>query len=210
VLNTASDATIQINLALAALEAPLGGDVSYVTARLVNGDPLPDWLKFDPRTGTFAGTPPQGMVASLAPDQAADNDVVTGTLNPDFAPGDGGGQDSGGNKTLTVEVLARDSRGNIAVTLFTIDLKDHGKHGWNIDRDRHGFGLDRHAAASDRSIEGADRGTVAPSARPMPPARHGEALPSGRAGLTEQMAGIGWRSMAAQRNALLASLQQGR
>ena len=34
-----------------------------------------------------------------------------------------------------------------------------------------------------------------------------DAAPAGRAGLTEKMAGIGWRSMHAQRNALLASLQ---
>jgi hypothetical protein len=34
-----------------------------------------------------------------------------------------------------------------------------------------------------------------------------EAAPAGRAGLTEQLASVGWRSMAAQRDALLASLQ---
>ena len=47
------------------------------------------------------------------------------------------------------------------------------------------------------------------------PVRHGDAItvgsgetaPAGRAGLTEQMVSIGWRSMAAQRNPLLASLQ---
>ncbi|WP_210253925.1 Ig-like domain-containing protein, partial [Bradyrhizobium sp. S69] len=55
VLATASDANVQINLALASLEAPLGGDVVYVEARQADGTPLPDWLKFDPATGTFAG-----------------------------------------------------------------------------------------------------------------------------------------------------------
>ena len=57
----------EINLSLAALQAALGGDVAYVTARLANGDPLPDWLKFDPATGTFAGLPPDNAVASIEP-----------------------------------------------------------------------------------------------------------------------------------------------
>jgi hypothetical protein len=67
--------------------------------------------------------------------------------------------------------------------------------------------LEHHAAAS---IEGADHDALTPLAPAMAPVRRGEALPSVRAGLTEQMAAIGWRSMAAQRNALLASLPQGR
>ena len=37
-----------------------------------------------------------------------------------------------------------------------------------------------------------------------------ETAPAGRAGLTEQLASIGWRSMDAERNALLASLRQTR
>lgn len=35
----------------------LGGQVNYV-AKLNNGEPLPDWLSFDPKTLTFAGNPP--------------------------------------------------------------------------------------------------------------------------------------------------------
>jgi hypothetical protein len=216
-LNTASDATVQIDLALATLEAPLGGDLTFVTARLANGDPLPDWLKFDSNTGTFAGLPPQGMFASIAPDQSADSNIVTGTLPPNLDLGSDGATVVAEPKTFTVEVLAQDSRGDIAATIFTIDLRAHaGKQGWNIDRSLQPFGFERHAGTSTSMHQLAD------AARPfellasqVSPIHHGdagaagnnEAVPSGRAGLTEQMAAIGWRSMHAQRNALLASLQ---
>jgi VCBS repeat-containing protein len=224
VLTTASDATVQINLALAALEAPLGGDVAFVVARQANGDPLPDWLKFDPATGTFAGLPPDNAVASIEPDQASDSNIVTGALptNPDL--GLTPPVTAAKPQTITVEVLARDSKGNVAVTTFTIDLRAHpaGKQGWNIQP----FGPARHASLATLSpelaaIESAVRDAT-PSVEPFAargmPVRHGEAIsvggreavPAGRAGLTEQLASIGWRSMDAQRSALLASLQQGR
>jgi hypothetical protein len=228
VLTTASDATVQINLALAALEAPLGGDIAFVTARQANGDPLPDWLKFDPATGTFAGLPPDGAVASIEPDQSADNNIVTGALRPNPDLGLAGLNPPSQPQTLTVEVLARDSKGNIAVTVFTIDLRPHyaGKQGWNIDRSAQPFGDARHAslpmmspelAAIDAAVRDVTRSVEPFGLRGMP-VRHGDSIsvgsgevaPAGRAGLTEQLASIGWRSMAAQRNALLASLQQGR
>ena len=214
-LNTASDASIQIDLTLASLEAPLGGDVAFVTARLANGDPLPDWLKFDPSTGSFAGLPPQGMFASLAPNPSSDSDIVTGTLPP--APGlDGDGAAVAGEQTYTVEVQARDSRGNIVVTIFTIDLRPHaGRHGWNIERGLQPLGSQHHAGTALHDLAA---GNVATPFEPfgahvMPVHRQHdtgpiEAVPAGRAGLSEQMAAIGWRSMHAQRNALLASLQR--
>ena len=220
VLTTASDANVQINLALASLEAPLGGDVVYVEARQADGTPLPDWLKFDPATGTFAGLPPENAVASLAPDRSVDNNIVTGTLKQDF---DGGsGRHEQGSSSITVEVLARDSKGNLAVTVFTIDLHTNGRHGWNMQP----FGVERHAAlvplspelaAIEAAVHDATR-AIEPFGLHGMPVRHGDAIsvgghetaPAGRAGLTEQLASIGWRSMAAQRNALLASLQQGR
>jgi VCBS repeat-containing protein len=224
VLTTASDATVQINLALAALEAPLGGDVAYVVARQANGDPLPVWLKFDPATGTFAGLPPDNAVASIAPDQSSDSDIVTGALPPNPNLGIDGPTERLQPQTITVEVLVRDSRGNIAVTVFTIDLRAHvaAKHGWNIDRNAHPFGHARHAALAApelATLEAAVRDvTREPFALRGMPVRHGDAIsvdvseaaPAGRPGLTEQLASIGWRSMATERNALLASLQQGR
>jgi VCBS repeat-containing protein len=229
VLTTASDATVRINLALAALEAPLGGDVAMVVARQANGDPLPEWLKFDPAIGSFAGLPPDNAVASIEPDQSADNNIVTGALPP--SPDRGLGMGAGPNapvapNTITVEVLARDSKGNIAVTVFTIDLRAHtaGKQGWNLDRNEPSFGPGRHGSLPMMSpelaaIEAAVRDAAGPfepfTLRGLP-VRHGdsiaggirEAAPTGRAGLTEQLASIGWRSMDAQRNSLLASLQQ--
>jgi VCBS repeat-containing protein len=229
VLTTASDATVRINLALAALEAPLGGDVAMVVARQANGDPLPEWLKFDPATGSFAGLPPDNAVASIEPDQSADNNIVTGALPPSHDRGLGIG--AGPNapvapNTITVEVLARDSKGNIAVTVFTIDLRAHtaGKQGWNLDRNEPSFGPGRHGSLPMMSpelaaIEAAVRDAAGPfepfTLRGLP-VRHSdsiaggirEAAPTGRAGLTEQLASIGWRSMDAQRNSLLASLQQ--
>jgi microcystin-dependent protein len=217
VLTTAADASVQINLALAALEAPLGGDVAGVTARQANGDPLPDWLKFDPATGRFAGLPPDNAVASIAPDQS-DNDIVTGALPPNPDLGIAGPNKATAPNSITVEVLVRDSKGNIAATFFTIDLRSRtaGKQGWNIDRNAPPFGGARHASLPATTpelaaIEAAVRGvTLEPFAWRDMPVRRGDAItvaPAGRAGLTEQLASIGWRSMAAQRNALLASLQ---
>jgi hypothetical protein len=221
VLTTASDDTVQINLNLAALETTLGGDVVSVVARQANGDPLPDWLKFDPATGKFAGLPPEGAIASIEPASSSDNDVVTGSLPP--KPDDGvAGPYPATPHTITIEVLARDSKGNVAVTVFTIDLQIHsaGKQSWNAQP----FGGARHASLPMRSPElAAIEAAVRDATRPLEPfalrgltGGHGDAISTsaaetataGRAGLTEQLASVGWRSMAAQRDALLASLQQ--
>jgi hypothetical protein len=225
VLTTASDATVQIDLSLAALETALGGDVAFVTARLANGDPLPDWLKFDPATGTFAGLPPDNAIASIEPDRPADNSAVTGSVSPKSDLGIAGMDTPPQPSTITVEVTARDSKGNIAVSVFTIDLRAHvgGRQGWYLDRTTRPSGHEHHAslpmlspelAAIEQAVRDATRSLEPFALRDMP-LRHGErsaaeAVPAGRAGLSEQLASIGWRSMAAQRNALLASLQQGR
>jgi len=196
-------------------------------ARQANGDPLPDWLKFDPATGTFAGLPPDGAVASLEPERSTDNNIVTGALPPK-AGIDSGATTAGSAtpKTITIEVMARDSKGNMAVTVFTIDLRSPtaGKHGWNMERHAP-LGHQRAVSLPMPSAElAAIEAAVRDVARPIEPlALRGlsidhrdaisvgarESLPAGRAGLTEQLASIGWRSMAAQRDALLASLRQG-
>jgi|GEM_PF-1102235 len=41
------------------------GDQLTFSAELSNGDPLPDWLAFDPATGTFSGTPRNADVGAL-------------------------------------------------------------------------------------------------------------------------------------------------
>jgi VCBS repeat-containing protein len=228
VLSTASDYNVQINVALASLVAPLGGDVAYVIARQANGDPLPDWLKFDPITGTLAGLPPDGMVASIERRGASDNDsdIATSSLPLDPSAGLGPSPVAPAGKTITVEVLARDSRGNVAATVFTIELRPRaGKQGWDTDWNVVPNGT-RHAGLPEVSpelaaIEAAVRdatGTVEPFTIRGLSLRQGDAImlgareapPAGRAGLSEQMAAIGWRAMNAQTNALLASLQQGR
>ena len=222
VLTTASDASVQINLALAALEAPLGGDVLSRSrrARPMWQIPLPDWLKFDSSTGSFAGLlrPAMRWQASRRINPA----TTASSPDPSRQDFDGGsGRHEQGSSSITIEVLARDSHGNIAVTVFTIDLHNNGKHGWNMEP----FGAGRHAslaplspelAAIEAAVHDATR-TTEPFGLHGMPARHGDAIsvgssevaPAGRAGLSQQMAQIGWRSMAAQRNALLASLQQG-
>jgi hypothetical protein len=122
-------------------------------------------------------------------------------------------------------VQARDSKGNIVATVFTINLRSHvaGKQGWNMDWNVQPFGHERHASLPMLSpelaaIEAAVREVTRPiepfAIRGIPMHHHGDAIsvgaresaPAGRAGLTQQLASIGWRSMAAQRDALLASL----
>ena len=122
------DGAVAFNLPLIPLEAALGGDVVSVTASLADGQPLPAWLHFDTQNGQFAG---------LLPD---DNNIATGSLEPDAAiPGQP--HDPNGPaiipQSITIEVLARDSKGNMSITEFTIDLSapmphKGDKHGWNV------------------------------------------------------------------------------
>ncbi len=46
--------------------ADADGDELTLTATLVNGDPLPAWLTFNPDTRTFSGTPPIGAAGTVA------------------------------------------------------------------------------------------------------------------------------------------------
>ncbi|MEO1151675.1 MAG: cadherin-like domain-containing protein, partial [Pseudomonadota bacterium] len=62
-----------------------------VEARLSNGDPLPDWINFDPTTFTFAGTP---------------NFRAVGTFE--------------GRRDFEIEVIATDGDGEQAVAAFTV------------------------------------------------------------------------------------------
>ena len=42
-----------------------GEEPVFLTALLVDGSPLPTWLQFDPRTGIFSGSPPEGFQDTL-------------------------------------------------------------------------------------------------------------------------------------------------
>jgi hypothetical protein len=195
-INVASDGAVDFNAPLGVLEASLDGDVVFITATLPDGKPLPDWLHFDTQTGKFAGIVP--------------GDVLTGSL-----PQNGG--DTGGNQgglipdKLTVEVVATDAKGDIAIIDFTINLKpDNNHHGWNLPRDlrnlapielphQHAQFLPQHGlpgpllAAAHGHDNGHDHGA-------------GHVL-AGRAGLSQQLAGHGLHGMHADRMALLESLR---
>jgi len=194
----ADNGSIDFDLPLQQLAAALDGDVVSVTATLADGKPLPAWLQFNSDTGQFAG---------LVPD-----DIATGSIGPDggFDRGAPHGLGSPVSPVITVEIVARDSRGNLAVTEFTIDLSTQtqhntDKHGWNLlppgpHRDLAlPHAMDRvlwHAApALDADRVHADRGP--------------DHAPAGRAGFSDQIKAHGWHAAAAQRTALLESLRQG-
>jgi hypothetical protein len=170
------------------LLAPLGGKADAITAKQANGDPLPDWLHFDPNTGMFSGSIPSG---------------ATGTI--------------------TLQIIARDSRGHEAISTFTIDLSDHtiiDKHSWNTPS-QPDFGHDpwspesqsrRHVSVEPAHDAGehlerfawhrrADRNGALPVEIMQAP-------PLGRAGLSDQLKSAGWRGMHAQRMSLLENLRQ--
>jgi hypothetical protein len=213
----ADNGTVGFDLALNQLEAALGGDVVSVSATLADGKPLPSWLHFDSDTGQFAG---------LVPD-----DFATGSIGPDGAFNNGQGGSSL-PQLITIEVVARDSRGNLAVTDFTINLSTHkaDKHGWNVLPgeqiiDPWGNVRPRRDFASHSGV-GPHRDIVAPHALDHSLDRvawHVPALdadrvhadhetdpaPAGRAGLSDQIKAHGWHAVAAQRTALLDSLRQG-
>jgi hypothetical protein len=164
------------------------------------------------------------------------DDIATGSIGPD------GGitrhdYDPNAPQTLgqsiTIEVLARDSKGNLAITDFTIDLsalKPHNtdKHGWNVlpgDRtvdpwatDRRGRDhvIDLAALAAGRDVtplHAMDHVLWRDLSALDTDRAHGnhgiDPVPAGRAGLSDQMKSLGWHAATAERMALLDSLRQG-
>jgi hypothetical protein len=172
------------------------------TATLLDGKALPDWLKFDPQTGILAGKLPANVVASIQPNivQQTDDNIVTGSTGN----GNGNGTASSpAHGTISVQITSRDAQGNVATTIFTIDLAH--KQSWIP-----GTGdARRHAAIElQRALAGS---SVAPITF-MAPALDGIedtlSAGAGRVGLSQQLDGHGWRAMHADRMALIASLQQ--
>ena len=214
----ADNGSIGFDLALNQLDAALGGDVVSVTATLANGQPLPAWLAFNADTGQFAG---------LVPDD------ITGSIDHDGDGGFDGGQ--GGSELMTVQVIARDSRGNVAVTDFTIHFAtptQHkaDRHGWNVlpgekfvdpwgqVRQRGDFtfhsGLVPHrdvaaSHAPDRTLDHVAWHVPAFDADRVHADSAVDHAPAGRAGFSDQIKTHGWHAVAAQRTALLDSLRQG-
>ena len=197
------DGAVAFNLPLIPLEAALGGDVVSVTASLAGGQPLPAWLHFDTQNGQFAG---------LLPD---DSNIATGSLEPDTGmPGQP--RDPNGPAiippSITIEVIARNSRGNISITDFTIDLsvRTPPKHGWNTAPGHNAFahwGMLRDATPVPSaepifwhhgSAPDIDRGALVHAA---------ERAPAGRVGFSEQLKVHGLHALNADRAALMKNLQ---
>jgi len=57
-------------------------DSLSLAARQSNGDPLPDWLTFDPATATFSGTPGEADIADLDLDVTATDEAGASVSQP--------------------------------------------------------------------------------------------------------------------------------
>jgi hypothetical protein len=208
-----SDGTIDFNAPVGALAASLDGDVVSVTATLADGQPLPSWLHFDNAGGKFAGIVPSDIVTGSIPSNG-------GVPNPPSAPTS--------PEKLTIEVIGRDSKGNIAIIDFTVILEPgvNGNHRtWNGPdvapwETKHSdakpsdpkpsetkpWGPDhRHASAAPH------RDIVVPADHAATPERslHADRVGvlTGRDGLSTQLGTHGWRGMHGERMALLDSLR---
>jgi len=198
------DGKIDFSVPLLALEAPLNGDIVSVVATTADGKPLPSWLHFDPGSGKFAGIVPDDILTASIP------------RNPGNVGSSSNGNLPAPPDQITIELQARDSKGNVAILNFTVDLTgksagNHAHHGWNLPRDPWTVAPQRQQAALGT------HGDIV-----LPPALDGAAdhaqggrghdadrahTPAGRAGLSAQLAGLGWRGIDAGRTALLDSLR---
>ncbi|WP_461537953.1 tandem-95 repeat protein [Spongorhabdus nitratireducens] len=73
---TAEEAAFSYTIPANAFADEDGDAVSY-SASLANGDPLPNWLSFDPATRTFSGTPDDAEVGSLSVTISASDGSLT-------------------------------------------------------------------------------------------------------------------------------------
>ena len=165
---------------------------------------MPAWLHFDTQNGRFAG---------LLPD---DSNIATGSLEPDAGiPGEP--HDPNGPAiippSITIEVIARDSQGNISITDFTIDLsvrtppKARLEHGARPQRFRAlGNAAGRHtgAVSANRFCGTMGRRRTSTAAALVHAA---ERAPAGRVGFSEQLKVHGLHALNADRAALLKNLR---
>ena len=188
----AADGVVDFTIPLGALEASLDGDIVSVTATLADGQPLPSWLHFDAASGKFAGVAPPEITGGIPQNG--------GLANP-HSPG------ATQSETLAIQVIGRDSKGDLSIIEFTISLKPGGTHHtWNVPNPR---GLmpgatDRHhamAVPQHELMHLGDRSAVRSHILEHPQAPHG------RPGLSAQLDTHGWRGMHADRLALLESLR---
>jgi VCBS repeat-containing protein len=180
-----SDDIFKAQVPLIDLEAPLNGNISSIFAEQADGEPLPDWLHFDPSTGIFTG--------HIPPD-------AHGILTVEVIVRDSAGHES----ILQIKFDLSKSK---AGWNLPID-RGYGHDPWAPDQSMQPR---RHAAADlDRDVAVLVGHTMLPRDGHFDGAGLSvdRALPVGRSGLSEQLKNVGWQRMNAQRTALLESLRQ--
>jgi large repetitive protein len=65
-LSVVEDQTFSLGMPAGSFFDPDFGDTLTYTAALANGDPLPNWLQFNPNGLIFSGTPPQNFTGSVS------------------------------------------------------------------------------------------------------------------------------------------------
>jgi len=107
-----------------------------LSARRADGAPLPPWISFNPRTGTFEGTPPPNFRGEVAVRVTArDNGghevvqtfkIQVGTGNGSVAPGGGGRTDAGpaGRSSLTDQLRDMSKEGRVAKQAALFGIKN--------------------------------------------------------------------------------------
>jgi hypothetical protein len=185
----AADGKFDFLSPLSALEAQVGGNVTSVQATQADGTPLPAWLHFDSATGRFSGDVPDGH-------------GTDGTKTSE--------------QNIVIELVVRNSDGNVSRIVFKIDLQggrrvhSNAPQGWN--RPVHGDPDTARPLAEMALHASRDSGSAAhrDTAHSGGIIQTGDRAPTaGRPGLSEQLKLHGWGRMEAARSSLLASLRQG-
>lgn len=210
-----ADGGIDFQLPIGSIEAALGGDIVGMRLTTPSGQPLPPWLNFNVADAKFAGQ---------VPDQ-----IATGSLGPDGGfgtPANGAGPGDQGKPhddvtgaavlpTITIKVVATDAKGDTVIYYLNVKLNAAPPA---TNGDKHGelhqpFAPHQRMGDLDPSSLPIQR-ALALAAWGRPSAEHNgaadglEAAQAGRAGLSTQLDGLGWRAMNTQRTALLASFQR--
>ena len=92
-----------------------------MSAALIDGRPLPSWLKFDPIKGAFTGTPPEGY---------------RGDLQVKVVARDGVGRQAETMVHLKVGDVPQRQTQLLGKPGLAQQLKGHGLHAWKADRER--------------------------------------------------------------------------
>jgi hypothetical protein len=164
------------------------------SASLGNGDPLPPWLTFDPKTDTFTGKPPAGFsgvfTLQVTVHDAAGHDATTSFH---LSVGEGGHAALEAAPAATQAALAPRDPG----------LPDRSHLRLAADNDHR-----QEATASGWARHGLDGAPAGHDAGDGAAAGHGEAHPAGKPGLLAQLRAAGRHGFLSERQALLDSLHR--